>query len=200
MALHIIAHRCVVFWTHFLININFINSNVFPSWTGVGFVISMAATWLFAVALVRIPSTRRMCQEDLSGLWLLCWAFCVLWGSILLWYDSEWYDRETLRLEWKWTDLLKDLAIIFGSTLAWALEFVVMLCFWGNLQWKDPIATFGWFIFLGPVVRDVEEGDPENDLDLFVNSSLLHEDHDFTARPRRLLLPGNGNTVQSDLF
>lgn len=94
------------------------------------------------------------------------------------------------------------------------LEFVVMLCFWGNLQWKDPIATSWWLIASGPMVRDVEEGDPENDLDLYVNSSLvgisfsiynqanitfkLHENHDFTAQPRRLLLPGN--TVQSDTF
>ncbi|KAG1853849.1 hypothetical protein C8R48DRAFT_722589 [Suillus tomentosus] len=196
MALHIIAHRCVVFWTLFFIYINLIISTESPSWTGVGFVVSMAATWLFAVALVRIPSTRRMCQEDLSGLWLLCWAFCVSWGFILLWYEP--YDLGTMELEWKWTDLLKDLAIILGSILAWALEFVVMLCFWGNLQWKDPIATFWWFIALGPVFRDVDEGDPENDLDLFVNSSLLHEDHDFTAQPRRLLLPGN--TVQFDTF
>ncbi|KAG2046343.1 hypothetical protein BDR06DRAFT_977559 [Suillus hirtellus] len=135
-----------------------------------------------------------MCQEDLSSLWLLCWVFCVLWGFILGWYDPACTDHETLRLEWKWTDL----AIILGSSLVWMLEFVVMLCFWGNLQWKDPIATFWWFIALGLVFRDVDEGDPENDLDLFVNSSLLHEDHDFTAQPRRLLLPGN--TVQSDTF
>ncbi|KAG1853847.1 hypothetical protein C8R48DRAFT_722582 [Suillus tomentosus] len=198
MALHIIAHQCVFFWTYFLTLINFINSNVFPSWTGVGFVVSMAATWLFAVALVRIPSTRRMCQEDLSGLWLLCWVFGVLWAFMLSCYEP--YDRETVKLEWKWTDLLKSLAIMLGSSLAWMLEFVVMLCFWGNLQWKDPIATFWWFIAAGPLARDVEEGEPENDLDLFVNSSLLHEDHDFTAQPRRLLLTGNGNTVQSDLF
>ncbi|KAG1791049.1 uncharacterized protein HD556DRAFT_1445569 [Suillus plorans] len=197
MAFHILAHHYAIIWAHLLMPINFMNSAAFPSWTGVGFAVSMAATWLFAVVLVRIPSTRRIFLEDLSGLSILCWVFWVLWLCVLAQWSQ--YDRGTVELpEWKWTDLLKQLAIILGSSLAWMLEFVVMLCFWGNLQWKDPIATSWWLIASGPMVRDVEEGDPENDLDLYVNSSLLHEDHDFTAQPRRLLLPGN--TVQSDTF
>ncbi|KAG2119908.1 uncharacterized protein F5147DRAFT_757123 [Suillus discolor] len=160
-----------ILWAYLLAYINLVNNALFHSWTGVGLVVSMAATWLFAVALARIPITRRMCREDLSGLSILCLVFCVLWTRILVWYDHGTAEPEMVT----WADVLKRLAIFFGSTLAWALEFVVMLCFWGNLQWKDPIATSWRFITLGPV----DESDPENDLDLCVYSSLLHEDPDL---------------------
>ncbi|KAG1791050.1 uncharacterized protein HD556DRAFT_1528610 [Suillus plorans] len=192
MEFHIVAHRYAFLWAYLLGYINIFINSAYPSWTRVGLAVSMAATWLFAVVLVRIPSTRRMFLEDLSGLSILCEVFWVLWTFFLL----QWYDGAAVELEMvTWTGVLKRLPIFLGSILAWALEFVVMLCFWGDLQWKDPIATFWWFITWGPTFRDVEEGDPENDLHLFAYSSLLHED---PAQTRRLLLPGN--TVEFDIF
>ncbi|KAG1894929.1 uncharacterized protein F5891DRAFT_1060468 [Suillus fuscotomentosus] len=114
-----------------------------------------------------------MLLQDLSGLCMLCSVFSALWICVF-----QWYDRGTVKPEMvTWADVLKLTAILLGSMLAWQVEFVVMLCFWGNLQWKDPIATFWWLITLGPAFRD--EGDPENDLHLFTYSSLLHEDPDL---------------------
>jgi hypothetical protein len=43
-------------------------------------------------------------------------------------------------------DVPKKLAIYFCATLAWAVEFMVMLSFWGNLKWKRPIVMVGCLI------------------------------------------------------
>ncbi|KAG1791052.1 uncharacterized protein HD556DRAFT_663310 [Suillus plorans] len=192
MAFHLRAHDYAHIWGHLLININFVSTKVFPSWTGVCFAISMAATWLFAVVLVRIPSTCRMLLQDLSGLCTLCSIFSALWTCVFQWYDHgtvnpemvTWAGKvaalhlQELQLMYMHTeDVLKLIAILLGSMLAWQVEFVVMLCFWGNLQWKDPIATFWWLITLGPMIHDEDE--PPNDLHLFTYSSLLHEDPDL---------------------
>ncbi|KAG1851861.1 hypothetical protein DFJ58DRAFT_419219 [Suillus subalutaceus] len=62
--------------------ISFLNMELFPSRTRTRVVttaVSMAETWLLAVVLVRIPTTRRICLKDAIVLSILCWAFCGLW-------------------------------------------------------------------------------------------------------------------------
>lgn len=45
-------------------------------------------------------------------------------------------------------DVLKQRVMDLSPTLAWALEFMVMFSFWGNLKWKHLIATV-WCLILG---------------------------------------------------
>ncbi|KAG1865963.1 hypothetical protein F4604DRAFT_982214 [Suillus subluteus] len=149
---------------------------LFPSRTRTRMVtaVSMAATWLLAVVLVRNPTTRRICLKDAIVLSILCWAFCGLWIVALL--DN---DCKTVEM-WSLTDVLKQNAFELSSTLAWALEFMVMLSFWGNLKWKHPIATV-WCLVSG-ILEEVSHDliPSENNLDLFAYSSLPHEDPDLS--------------------
>ncbi|KAG1723317.1 hypothetical protein EDD22DRAFT_487594 [Suillus occidentalis] len=133
-----LARQIVFTWNFFLINTIFISLESCPSWTGVVIAISMAASWLLAVALVRIPITRRLCLDNARDLSQLCLTFCVLWVTALWHYDKE--PIETL------SDVPIKFAIYVCGTLAWAVEFMVMLSFWGNLRWKRPIVTVGWLI------------------------------------------------------
>lgn len=62
----------------------------------------------------------------------------MLWVAALWYYDKE--PMETI------LDVPKKIAIYFCATLAWAVEFMVMLSFWGDLKWKRPIVTVGCLI------------------------------------------------------
>jgi hypothetical protein len=84
-----LARQIVFCWNHILIHIIFLSLQLFPSWTGVVIAIDMAANWLLAVVLVRIPTTRRICLNNARYLSLLCWIFCVLWVAALWYYDKE---------------------------------------------------------------------------------------------------------------
>jgi hypothetical protein len=44
-------------------------------------------------------------------------------------------------------DFLKHTAMELSFTLTWALEFMVLLSFWGNLKWKHPITTVWYLVF-----------------------------------------------------
>jgi hypothetical protein len=81
----------VLIWLYLLININVFCS--IPTRTGVVIPVSMAATWLLAVVLVRIPATRRICLKRGNALCVLCWAFCAFWVALRS-YD---YDNETMK-------------------------------------------------------------------------------------------------------
>ncbi|KAG2145518.1 hypothetical protein BD769DRAFT_1416126 [Suillus cothurnatus] len=136
----------------------------------------MAATWLLAVALVRIPATRRICLvRNGRALSVLCWQFCILWVALRL-YD---YDDET-KATWSLADSLKQTIIIMSSSLAWGLHFMVMLSFWGNLKWKHPIMTACCLAF-GMFEEELHLIPSEDDLqDSVLLSSLLYEDHDLS--------------------
>ncbi|KAG1875836.1 hypothetical protein F4604DRAFT_1762303 [Suillus subluteus] len=88
------VRQAICRWIFFIFEINCINSyfRLCPSWTGVLIVVSMAATWLFAVALVRNPATRRICLKDARNLSRLCWMFCALWEAALWYYDGEFVE------------------------------------------------------------------------------------------------------------
>jgi hypothetical protein len=80
----------VLIWFYLVLEINIISSSC--TWIKVVISVSMAATWLLAVALVRIPATRRICLvRNGRALSVLCWQFCILWVALRL-YD---YDDET---------------------------------------------------------------------------------------------------------
>lgn len=62
----------------------------------------------------------------------------------MLWVAALWYyDREPMETI---LDVPKKFAIYVCATLAWAVEFMVMLSFWGNLKWKRPIVMVGCLI------------------------------------------------------
>jgi hypothetical protein len=139
-----------------LIHIVCISSQFCRSWTGVVIAISMAASWLLAVVLVRIPTTRRICLNDARDLTRLCWAFCVFWVAAISYYDREavetWSGKFAAVTPEMPTNIMhtidvpKKFAIYFCATLAWAVEFMVMLSFWGDLKWKRPIVTVGCLV------------------------------------------------------
>jgi hypothetical protein len=80
----------VLIWFNLVLGINIISSSC--TWIKVVISVSMAATWLLAIALVRIPATRRICLvRNGRALSVLCWQFCILWVALRL-YD---YDDET---------------------------------------------------------------------------------------------------------
>ncbi|KAG2749057.1 hypothetical protein P692DRAFT_20538032 [Suillus brevipes Sb2] len=133
-----LARQIVFGWHYILIHIILLSLQLCPSWTGVVIAIGMAASWLIAVVLVRIPTTRRICLNNAGDLTHLCWIFCMLWVAALWYYDRE--PMETI------LDVPKKFAIYFCATLAWAVEFMVMLSFWGNLKWKRPIVMVGCLI------------------------------------------------------
>ncbi|KAG2352207.1 hypothetical protein BDR07DRAFT_1438818 [Suillus spraguei] len=66
----------------------------------------MTTTWLFAVVLVRIPTTRRICLAYPHNLTGLCWTFCLLWVAGVWYHDSEtakaWSDfpKKSCRVLW----------------------------------------------------------------------------------------------------
>ncbi|KAG1888647.1 hypothetical protein F4604DRAFT_1899647 [Suillus subluteus] len=167
--------KIVLIWTYLLISINYIFKELFPIQTWIEVIIpaSMAATWLLAIVLVRIPITRRSCIKDARGLSILCWVFCGLWLA------QRYYDNLAVET-WSPADILKQIAIVLGSTLALALEFMVTLCFWGNLKWKHPIMTV-WYLVSGTLEQAFHDLVPsENNLDLFAYTSLPHEDADLS--------------------
>lgn len=84
-----LARQIVFTWNYFLINAIFLSLQNCPSWTGVVIAISMAASWLLAVALVRIPITRRLCLDNARDLSHLCLTFCVLWVAAMWFYNKE---------------------------------------------------------------------------------------------------------------
>ncbi|KAG2356239.1 hypothetical protein BDR07DRAFT_419898 [Suillus spraguei] len=120
-----------VVWFIVILSItNFIPES-YASWTGVATIVCMAITWLLAVILVRIPITRSICIKDSRSLGVLCWAFCALWIEVVWYYDNE--KAEGM------LDLLKKSVVYICASFVWAVEFMVMLSFWGNLQLKRPI-------------------------------------------------------------
>ncbi|KAG1851870.1 hypothetical protein DFJ58DRAFT_885966 [Suillus subalutaceus] len=146
-----------------------------PSWTGVLIVVSMAATWLFAVALVRNPATRRICLKDARNISRLCWVFCALWEAALWYYDN----------------VPKKFVMYWGATLAWALSFMIMLSFWGDLKWKRPIPMV-WSLVKGGSKRVSDHLiSSENNMELFAYSSLvgisfgIHEHANIAFKPQK---------------
>ncbi|KAG2356912.1 hypothetical protein BDR07DRAFT_1463819, partial [Suillus spraguei] len=122
----------------------------------------MAATWLFALVLVRVPATRRVCLDNAYIISPLCWTFCAF---------------ETTNMQ---PNPLKQSAMYYGVTLVLALEFMVMLSFWGNLKWNRPV------LMLWPLVRSRLERVSdhfilsENTPDMFAYSALPPKDLDLS--------------------
>lgn len=167
-----LAREIVFGWNYILIHIIFLSLQLYPSWTGVVIAISMAASWLLAVVLVRNPTTRRICLNNARDLTQLCWIFCMLW-VVAVWY----YDREPMETI---SDLPKKFAVYFCATLAWAVEFMVTLSFWGNLKWKRPIVAVGWLVS-GTLEKAFHHLIPsEDDVEPPAYSLLPHEDSDLS--------------------
>ncbi|KAG1894922.1 uncharacterized protein F5891DRAFT_700179 [Suillus fuscotomentosus] len=141
----------------------------------------MAATWLLAVVLVRIPITRKVFLNEPFKLPILCWAFYGLLVIALVIYDDS-DTAETRSL----ADLLENKAMVLSSSLAYALYCLVTLSVWGNLKWnfwKHPIAKVWWLINLGPVMEElfVHSPLPEDDPDLLHLSDSQLDEKSFTS-------------------
>lgn len=73
----------------------------FSSWAAVATVVIMAATWLLAVILIRIPITRRIFLKDSFKLPILCWAFYGLLVVAIVIYDDNGETAEVRSLAGK---------------------------------------------------------------------------------------------------
>ncbi|KAG1853845.1 hypothetical protein C8R48DRAFT_325749 [Suillus tomentosus] len=156
----------------------------FSSWAAVATVVIMAATWLLAFVLIRIPITRRIFLKEPFKLPILCWAFYGLLVVAVVIYDDNGETAEARSL----ADFLERKAMVLSSSLAYALNCLVTLSVWvWNSKWNfwkhDPIAKMWWLINLGPVMEElfVYSPLPDDDPDLLHLSNSQLDGKPFTS-------------------